>query len=207
MLQQKAISFDFWGTLCVSNPAFKERQSELAHEFTGVDKKEWLAHKARLKKEIDNFVETTGSHPERKHYYKLLMPGLSCNGVDDFIKYSDRLFINFPPKLREPKTKIIEILRDQGVKSYISSNTVFIYGDVLKEFIYSNFGIIKMNCKFSDEVGCSKPAKEMFNFPIKPIWHIGDNLITDGACENYGIKHYHINQEQTFQTFLTNENI
>lgn len=198
----KAVSFDLWGTLIVSNPEFKVKQGELVKEFTGKDCKTFTENKNKAKKEIDNLVESQGIHPDRSRYYKTLLPQLSWREIDEFIQYSDRLFLEYRPQKREPETDIVQILRDKDIKSYISSNTVFIYGNVLKEVIYDYFKIIKTNCKFSDELGYSKPDKCMFDFPIKPLFHIGDNIITDGASEKYGIKHYHINDKQNFKTFL-----
>lgn len=203
----KAISFDLWGTLIVSNPVFKTKQAELAREFSGMPIEEFISMKNHAKKVIDDKVETTGNHLDRREFYRALLLNPSNKAIDEFIEYSDQLFLTHKPLIREEETNIVQALRDKGYKIYISSNTVFIYGDVLNKIVYDYFGIIKSNCKFSDEVGVSKPNPKMFDFHIKPTWHIGDNIITDGSCEQLGIKHYHINQKQNFQTFLQNENI
>lgn len=203
----KAISFDFWGTLMVSNPTFKKEQVKLAQEFTSLNETRWLLAKNSAKKELDDLVEKTGIHPPRMNTYTKLLSTFNLQEIKDFINYSNELFLKYPPLLREPETDIVSILREKDYRVYISSNTVLIYGDVLSKVIFDNFGIIRKNCNFSDEVGVSKPRKEMFDFNIKPTWHIGDNLITDGASENFGIKHYHINQQQNFKTFLQDGNI
>lgn len=203
----KAISFDFWGTLMISNPEFKKAQSKLVREFTNLSEAQWTKEKTQIKKELDELVEATGIHPPRMNTYTKLLSTFNLQEIKDFISYSNELFLKYPPLIREPETDIVSILREKDYRVYISSNTVLIYGDVLSKIIFDNFGIIRKNCNFSNEIGVSKPRKEMFEFPIKPTWHIGDNELTDGASENFGIKHYHINNEQNFKTFLQDGNI
>lgn len=198
----KSISFDFWGTLMVSNPEFKKAQTKLVQEFTSLSESRWFESKELAKKRLDQLVEKTGIHPPRNNTYMAILQNLSLKERESFIKYSDELFLKHPPILREPETDIVSILRENDYRVYISSNTVLIYGNVLSKVIFDNFGIIAKNCNFSDEVGVSKPRKEMFNFEIKPSFHIGDNIITDGASNLFGIEHYHINKQQNFKTFL-----
>jgi len=178
----KAISFDLWGTLIVSNPVFKTKQSELAKEFTGMKTEDFFTAKNLVKKQIDHLVETTGKHFERRDFYKNIFPNLSLKCVDEFIEYSDQLFLKHKPLLREEETNIIQELRDKDYKIYISSNTVFIYGDILKKIVYDYFGIIKSNCKFSDEVcftlGYAKNAPRMY------VDFLGTNL--GSGVEDWG---------------------
>lgn len=200
---EKSISFDFWGTLMVSNPNFKTAQQKLYKEFTGNNPQIFADRRRGIKIELDALVEATGVQP-KSEYFQRLLPELNLKQIKEFNSYSEELFLKNPPILREPETDIIEELRRLDYRIYISSNTIFISGNILGKVIYDNFGIVKKNCNFSDLVGVSKPSKEMFDFEIKPTSHIGDNLITDGASENFGIKHYHINKEQNFNTFLEN---
>lgn len=198
----KSISFDFWQTLMVSNPNFKKAQEKLYKEFTGNDSKIFSDRRRVIKNELDALVEATGVQPNSDSYFYKLLPELTLNERKDFNHYSSELFLKNPPVLREPEIDIIEELRRLDYRVYISSNTIFISGHTLAKVVYENFGIIKKNCKFSDIVGVSKPNGKMFEFDVKPDFHIGDNLITDGASENFEIKHYHINNEQNFKTFL-----
>lgn len=197
----RAISWDVWGTLLISNPQFKLEQYKLVKEYKDISWEDWNKSKTVLKKEADDIVEKHGVHLDRMDLYKKLL-GLSGKDTKDFISYSNELFLKFPPILREPDCDLISILKERDYRVYISSNTVLIYGDILGQVIYDNFGIIKKNCNFSDQIGFSKPDEKMFKFPIKPDWHIGDNIITDAASEKFGIKHYHINEQQDFKTFI-----
>lgn len=195
---EQAISFDIWNTLLTSNPEFKSQQIKLAKEFGIID---FAAKKETAKKTIDNIVEESGIHPDRIYYYKNLFPQLSYKQVEEFIEYSNHLFLLYPPNLKCSGTKATIKQLKENYRVYISSNTVFIYGDTLGKVIYDYFGIIKSNCNFSDEIGVSKPHGKMFEFKTKPIYHVGDNLITDGAAEKFGIKHYHFNDKQNIITF------
>lgn len=206
-MEKRSCCFDVWGTLLISNPEFKKAQAKLVQEFTSIKKEEWFKAKNFLKKQLDELVEKTGIHPPRESSYLEILPSLSIREREDFIRYSNELFLKYPPLLREPETDVVSILKEKDYKVYISSNTVLIYGDILSKVIFDKFGIIRKNCNFSDELGVSKPDGRMFNFEIKPTWHLGDNVLTDGASENHGIKHYHINNQQTFKTFLQDANI
>lgn len=201
-MNQKAISFDVWGTLVKSNPQFKLEQYKLVKEYKDISWEDWTMKKIIVKTEADDMVERLGVHLDRMELYGKLLTDLSGKDKKDFINYSNELFLKFPPILREPDCDLISILKERDYRIYISSNTVLIYGDVLGKIIYDNFGIIKKNCNFSDQLGVSKPDGKMFQFPIKPDWHIGDNIITDGTSEKFGIKHYHINEKQNFKTFI-----
>lgn len=197
----KAISFDLWGTLIRSNPEFSKAQESLVKEFTEIEN--WKELKENAKVYISS-QELLGIHVDRDKILRPLL-NLSLKDYRSFIEYSNELFLKNPPLLKD--FDVVSILRDKGYRCYISSNTTFIYGDTLAKVVYDNFGIIKNNCNFSDELGVSKPNEQMFNFQIKPTYHIGDNLITDGASENFGIEHYHINSEQNFNTFLEHARI
>lgn len=195
----KAVSFDLWGTLVKSNSDFSFHQEALVREFTEIEN--WKDSKRELKTLIAQ-NEIRGIHTPRENVYKSFFKDFSLKELEDFINYSNELFLKYPPLTREPETDIISILRDRGIRCYISSNSTLIYGDVLSKLVYEKFGIIRKNCRFSDEVKATKPDAKMFEFPIKPDFHIGDNAITDGASVNFGIEHYHINEKQNFKTFL-----
>lgn len=202
------ISFDLWGTLIISNPKFKLNQKKLIQKLKGnIDAAKWEYELKLIKNEFNNQVESKGIHFDRKQLYRLSLPTFSDKELEEFITRSDELFLVFPPKLRENSIDIINHLRSIGIACYICSNTVLIYSNVLETIVYNYFKISLLDCNFSDVIGVSKPDARMFNFQNKPTYHIGDNHVTDGACVNSGIKFYHINETQTFKTFLTYANL
>lgn len=207
-MQSKAISFDLWGTLIISNPEFKYNQKQILSKFDRtIDIDEWELKLKTIKSQYNHIVEQNGIHFERTELYRKTFENLTFNEINDFIKLSDELFLTYPPLLKDKNSNIIDYLTSAGIKCYISSNTVLIYSNVLSKIVFNYFNINADDCNFSDKKGVSKPNQEMFNFKIKPQYHIGDNLITDGACVRNGINFYHINDKQNFNTFLQNANL
>jgi FMN phosphatase YigB (HAD superfamily) len=184
----KAISFDFWGTLCVSNSAFRENQFKLLNEFDeSITLEYWLSQKTYYKRLADFEAETRGGQLDRLSLHKLIFPKWDMMDIEKFMLLSDELFVKYPP-LNNLSPSFINAAIQAGYIIYVSSNTVFISGAALSRVIYDKFSIPKSNCKFSDEIGKAKIDVSMFDFEVKPTFHIGDNPKTDGASELYGIE-------------------
>jgi FMN phosphatase YigB (HAD superfamily) len=79
-----------------------------------------------------------------------------------------------------------------------------IYGDVLGKVINNYFDIPINKMVFSDEYWMSKPNLGIFKtHNISLDYHIGDNDITDGACEKLNIKYINIkNNYESLQTLM-----
>ena len=184
----KSISLDFWGTLCVSNPRFRENQFKLLRQFDdSITFDYWINKKIYYKKLADAQAEHRGSHIDRLAINKHIFPHWNTKDIEEFMLLSDDLFVKYPPVNHLPSS-FIEEARQAGYLIYVSSNTVFTSGSALSRVIFDKFAIPKSHCKFSDEVGKAKIDASMFDFEIKPTFHIGDNPKTDGASERYGIK-------------------
>lgn len=203
----KAISFDLWDTLILSNPEFKKQQKKLVSSLDiGISADKWEADLIAIKQKINQQVVETGLHFDRNAIYKQVFIRQSLEEIAQFIAESNRLFLQYPPLLKDT-FEVISYLKDKGITCYICSNTVLIYGDILQKIIQDYFGIAAENCHFSDVLGISKPNPKMFLFPIQTQFHLGDNPITDGACINAGIAFYHIYQHQNFRSFLSHANL
>ena len=73
----KAISFDFWGTLCVGNPAYKDAQLKVAQEFElGLTQTEWDSRRKKVKSHADPLAESKGEQVSLLKMYKILLPKL-----------------------------------------------------------------------------------------------------------------------------------
>jgi len=190
------VSYDFWGTLFVSNPEYKTEQAKLAAKMFNIGAEAYLREKADKKRILDAAVESTGLHYNRLKIYSLILNTSKYGIIEEFIKKSDDLFLELPPK------KINDFA--PNAESVISSNTVLIYGDTLQKVINKEFG--KTHCNFSDKIGFSKPNPEMFRFvglkASQPMFHVGDNLRTDGACVKSGIKFIPIEEYHEFKNYL-----
>lgn len=185
----KIISLDFWDTLGRSNSTFKSEQFKIARQYEPtLTFSEFLTRFKSTKEFTNNTVEATGFHPHRNELYRHMFPSWSQMIMQEFINYSDMLFLQYPPSRVEKMFEYVKDWKDKGYLLYVSSNTIFIHGEVLSKVIFDLYGIVKSNCKFSDEVGFSKPHPEMFNFSNRPDIHIGDNIKTDGACTEFGIE-------------------
>ncbi|MEY2666508.1 MAG: Caulobacter phage CcrPW [Pseudomonadota bacterium] len=183
----KAISLDFWGTLCVSNPQFRENQFKLLRQFDhSITFDYWLSQKIYYKKLADVEAETRGGQLDRLSLNKHIFPHWQTKDIEEFMLLSDDMFVQYPP-FNYLSPSFIDIARQAGYTLYISSNTVFTSGAALSRVIFDKFAIPKNHCKFSDEIGKAKIDASMFDFEIKPTFHIGDNPKTDGASERYGI--------------------
>jgi putative hydrolase of the HAD superfamily len=204
----KAISFDLWGTLIISNPEFKYNQKHLVKKLNVLeDVNLWEKKIIEEKFKYNSLVETKGLHFDRKIIYRNVFNKITEDQIEEFIVKSDELFLEFPPLIKDNSFEIIKHLHSLGIKTYISSNTVLIYSNILLKIVKDFFNITEIDCHFSDKIGVSKPNIKMFDFINKPIYHIGDNLITDGASINCGINFYHISKNQNFKTFIEHANL
>jgi FMN phosphatase YigB (HAD superfamily) len=201
----KAISFDFWGTLCVGNPAYKDAQLKVAQEFElGLTQTEWDSRRKKVKSHADHLAESKGEQVPLLKMYKILLPKCSKKQRKECIKILGKLFVKYPPILIIDKD-FMDRLKDAGYRVYISSNTVLTSGKYLSKVIYNHFGIVKSNCNLSDKVGHAKPNFRMFKFPIKPEYHVGDNVRTDGACQSLGIKYIQVSTKLEYNQIKLNQ--
>lgn len=195
--EKKKVSFDCWGTLLESNPEYKEKQSQKSYDMFGIQSDIFIKNIKESKKYFDLFVEEHGLHIPRELIYNRAFPELSLEDIKQFIIESNKLFREYPPFIKEclDMSLMYDLVRKNEV--YVTSNTVMIYSDVLKYIIQDCFSINVPRMFFSDVEGYSKPHKLIF----RPFldYHIGDNHITDGACEEYGIKFLDINNNEDIQ--------
>ncbi len=62
-MQSKAISFDLWGTLIISNPEFKYNQKQILSKFDRtIDIDEWELKLKTIKSQYNHIVEQNGIH-------------------------------------------------------------------------------------------------------------------------------------------------
>jgi len=193
----ESISFDFWGTLFRSNPEFSKKRTLLLQEF-GISKeliiKELNEYKTRYKE-----LESQGIHLYRDNYIEKLFHNRGLINISYYVNYCNELFLKYPPIEIYPGliNDILKLKENHSV--FIASNTGNIHGDILSIFIFNPLEIIKQNCLFSDEIGCTKPQCDMF-FDVDI--HVGDNPLTDGKCTEKHIQYYEVNQNHTLKSFI-----
>jgi putative hydrolase of the HAD superfamily len=184
------LSFDLWGTLIKSNPKFKEHQLKIASQMFDMSIEQIDLHYRQTKKMCDTIVEKYCVQFDRLQLLSDIFDTADFDKIDKYIEISNNLFLEYPPIIINDISDIVE-----NHHVFITSNTVMIYGDVLEKIVNNYFNISSYNTVFSDEIHVSKPHREIFSEILFGFdYHIGDNPITDGSCEKYGIKFLLLNE-------------
>ena len=202
----KHYSFDFWNTIAFSNPKFKESRNKFISNLLSVNQIQineaffTIGQKYNLQQEKDNITYT----PEEllNKVIAHFEPTQNCTPIFDEINY---FFTQFPPLLNRNCNDLILKIKKYNKTLSILSNTAFISGELLKEFLIKEYGENTFSFFiFSDQVKIAKPNRQVFElcfFETKKLFgntinksqimHIGDNLVNDikgGA--NFGFKTY-----------------
>lgn len=204
-------SFDLWLTLIRSNPEFKRKRNLLFKDFFEINASiEKVSEVVRYYDVLcNNINEKTGLNLSTYEIYYLILGALEVNlesnGLDRLAAFYDEteaLFFNNKPELIFPDIKIqFEEIVSEGKSINILSNTGFIKGKSLRKLIshYELADFISFQI-YSDEVGFSKPNKEIFQLVFdrvkeskeiqkNKILHIGDNSIADyNGAVNFGFE-------------------
>lgn len=204
-------SFDLWLTLIRSNPEFKQKRNRLFKDFFEINASiEKVSEVVRYYDVLcNNINEKTGLNLSTYEIYYLILGALEVNlesnGLDRLAAFYDEteaLFFNNKPELIFPDIKLqFEEIVAEGKSINILSNTGFIKGKSLRKLIshYELADFISFQI-YSDEVGFSKPNKEIFQLVFEQVkeskkieknevLHIGDNSIADyNGAVNFGFE-------------------
>ena len=204
-------SFDLWLTLIRSNPEFKRKRNLLFKDFFEINASiEKVTEVVRYYDVLcNNINEKTGLNLTTYEIYYLILGALevnlASNGIERLAVFYDEteaLFFNNKPELIFPEIKLqFEEIVAEGKSINILSNTGFIKGKSLRKLIthYELSDFISFQI-YSDEVGFSKPNKEIFqlvfdqvqkskNIQKNEVLHIGDNSIADyNGAINFGFE-------------------
>lgn len=192
----KHISFDFWGTLCKSNPDYKPLRNELLRELFGdFIQDDVIAHN---KQKFDVIVETTGMQCNYQltmafilgEYFMKIKKEKYLSKVHEFRLKNSVLVEQNPPILCDGVQEILDVLRMNHFTMSILSNTSFIEGRTLRSVINRMLPDYFYSMIFSDqEGGLAKPNQQIYWRMIsmttnsaRNILHVGDNPIADSGC-------------------------
>lgn len=190
------VSLDIWKTLYSANPKFLTEQAKVAQKMFNIPAERYLSRRSTKKAIINQAVQTYGLHYDRTKIYADIMQTTRWSGIDTFILESDELFLKHPPLV------MLELPLG-NFEFTVSSNTCFIYSDILKKCIKKDFGINTGN--YSDMIGLSKPNERMFQYSgqrVQPKFHVGDDIFTDSACKKVGVQFIHISEWDNFKDTL-----
>jgi FMN phosphatase YigB (HAD superfamily) len=180
------ITVDCWGTLLKASPTFKSTKVKLVKEyFPSLNEKDEFIIKCfnDTKKLFNDVIENSGGcQPTVGNVFTYLFSKLNMgyqkyNFLSEFIEEYQYLASQDGPTIYSDETlEFIEKL-SKDANLVISSNTMFIRGEVLLEMIAGS-GLAKYfkDALFSDQLQVAKPHKAMYR---GSQFHIGDNEITD----------------------------
>jgi FMN phosphatase YigB (HAD superfamily) len=180
------ITIDCWGTLLKASPTFKKTKVALVKEyFPSLKDNDEHINKCfnDTKKLFNDIIENSGGcQPTITNVFTYLLSKLNMGYkkfefLDEFIENYQMLAFNDGPTIYSEETlEYIEKL-SKDAKLVVSSNTMFICGDVLLDFL-SRTGLAKFfkETLFSDQLKVAKPHVKMYH---GSQFHIGDNEITD----------------------------
>ncbi len=200
------LSFDFWDTLAFSNPEFKFERSKLISKYC-----------SQSHFDIDQCIKNVGkkynSLQESSNVF--ISPiDLLQQAINEIIKkpviyieplYEEicKLFEKHKPLLNYTCEDFINKCIINKKKISILSNTAFIPGSLIKDYLVSVFGANSFSFYlFSDETKFAKPNIKAFDLCYQKInlahnktisktsiVHIGDNYINDfDAAKKFGFQ-------------------
>lgn len=210
-------SFDFWNTIAFSNKKFKEERTEfICNLFNDKYNKE-VINKAFTEVGFDYnlSVDNNGTTLTINELYLKVFEYIGVNENFDleFIKSSIfNMFLKYPPSISENFIDIIESNEHNNISLSITSNTAFIPGFIIEEFL-KQIGILNTFsfCVFSDDVQVAKPNQKIFEIVLDrldsktisaiDVLHIGDNYKADYlGAQDSGLSVFYMN----INSFLTN---
>jgi putative hydrolase of the HAD superfamily len=227
ILYYQLFFFDLWNTLIKGNPVFSRERAKYIKNYFNLTKnsvEEIMFSFTETSRKYNKLNELSGLHVDAKILYADALNHFGIEIYNDEITLLEtkinELFLMYPPKLYSDDTlEILTLLKKKKKGLLIVSNTGFIRGETLFKVINSLFPKIFVSCIFSDEVGYSKPHKNIFSKAQKvtsyipslysvekdKIIHIGDSFTADiNGATQYCIDCFQINSnEKTIKDLLT----
>jgi len=181
------ISFDVWNTLVLPNPCHAQTRTKFLAACFHTEEAAVRNAYVEVKKWVTQHAIETGYAPSLFENIRLLM--LYCNVHNDpsFIaKAFEHIFDEFKPVVLDPTVKLIHGLVEDGYTLSLGSNSSFISGRTVHNFLENTFGCVFRFGLYSDLLGYAKPKETFFNKIIKScdiaannILHVGDDPICD----------------------------
>ena len=189
-------SFDFWRTIAFSNPNFKEARAQLIIEASNGKCKQG---------DVDNAFSHVGTDYNRRmeeedyllepfKLYEKVFDLLEIKNVDvqSFANEIDNVFLENPPLISSGFDTFYKVLIRKNKSISITSNTAFVGGEVITEFLenipgyefdfmlYSNIErVAKPNPGIFERMKARAAELNEIDRSNLNFIHIGDNVRTD----------------------------
>lgn len=201
-----AVTFDLWQTLLLDNPEQGRTRTRARLEGTldvlarvgetysleQVDQAYWDG--VRRCQEIRDAHRDVTFLQQVQIFVNFISPRLveripNTTFQDIAACYSDSFF-DYPPGPHPEAVQVLQSVRDLGLRLGMVSNTGMTPGVSFRRFL-AEHGMLNYfdALTFSDEVGYSKPACEMFNLTLAELdsspaqaIHVGDHIFNDVAA-------------------------
>jgi FMN phosphatase YigB (HAD superfamily) len=212
-MSKLGVSFDVWNTLIVANPEFSKARTRSLATIIGVEPEIAKIAYTDVKKYSDECQERLGICVNHEHlvyalvnkcaelsgrhladivgdYHYTSYPEI-CRNIIDSLHY---LFLQHQPKIADGVPEmLLKLMISERATVGIISNTSFVKGFWLDEILRDQIPDVMEYMKFmlwSDQCGFAKPHGFVFNRAryfarSDEIYHVGDNLITDGAAPKH----------------------
>ncbi|WEX91697.1 HAD family hydrolase (plasmid) [Sinorhizobium garamanticum] len=181
------ISFDVWNTLVSPNPGHAPMRTKFLAACFDAEEAAVRNAYAEVKIWVNQHAIETGYAPSLFENIRLLM--MRCNVHKDpsyIAKSFEDIFQICKPIVLDTTVRLIQALVEDGYTLSLGSNSSFISGRVVHDFLESTFGCVFRFGIYSDLLGYAKPKKTFFNKIIKScdvaannILHVGDHAICD----------------------------
>lgn len=210
------LSLDFWNTIAYPNPVWPAIRARAIANVLGCTPEVAAASYQAAKHFIDGTALRTGRGLSTTQAWNLL--AISITGTDAHggtVKaHVNHLFFDNGPIVHSEVLEALPKLADRGMAWGISSNSNFIAGSTILEYLEERLNILPPKIAlFSDRLLYAKPSPvfygELINHVVREygitsnmISHVGDDEDTDGACLKMGINFKRITPLSPLQVYL-----
>jgi putative hydrolase of the HAD superfamily len=203
------ISLDFWGTLVFSNNNFREERAKFLSSRLNKNKEQINTAFKEIGEKYNSFQEKGTNNTSPIALFNQVLDFLDIDNkiinVTNLYESVLDIFMTNSPKINTKLKTMIDTSLANGKTTSILSNTAFIPGIVITEFLDDNFGVNYFSFKiFSDEVKIAKPNMEVYSLTYEntkliypsgidknQIVHIGDNYENDVlGARKFGFNSY-----------------
>lgn len=202
----KHISFDVWNTLITANPAYAEARTQVIANVGEVTQRKAGETYREVKKFLDKQAEgqVCGTTADSWHLLARVL-GLKPGHGDMMKYYAEIEFLHYAPVFDVAlAAQLVEL--SKTFEMSIKSNTNFISGEVLaKACEFEDWDCFDF-MHFSDKFRLCKPdvlffahtllSSEDEDLDTSEVLHVGDNLICDGKCVDFGMQFCHVSNPQ-----------
>jgi FMN phosphatase YigB (HAD superfamily) len=187
------ISLDVRNTLVYPNSFFARKRNIIIGRYFGIGEERVYKNYTRVKQSLDlQAASGLGRAPTiienlqtlyEETFNKTCSPRIK-NVLPKLQVDIERAYFAYPPLIPNELILTLKRLSEKGIRFHIISNTNFIGGRTVDPFLRLTTGVNFVSSLYSDEVGYSKPNRNIFvkmlDKTVGKVIHFGDNQMTAG---------------------------